>query len=156
MLYAEADEAFVIVVDGVGGDSGDFTLSLFLTENSCCTSQSTGNEGCAEPEIEECVCALEPSCCEFDSYLAECVEIAIESCGAMCPGCAEDGPACTDAAECSCLGCVDDGLCSDDEDCLCPDCEGLGFCECTSDGVCDPLTETCDCGDCWAQPSCWS
>lgn len=61
-----------------GGDAG-----------SCCMlpgeSQGPGEPppGCEDPEIEACVCAVFPSCCD-ESWDDSCVFLAADSCGAGC------------------------------------------------------------------------
>lgn len=67
--------------------------------------------------------------------------------------CTDDDP-----TNCTCLGCVDDGICEVDEDCVCPNCHDNQFCTddaaCIPDGICSPFNEGCACVDCLAHPLC--
>ncbi len=105
----------------------------------CC--EPTGEPGCADPFVAECVCASMPGCCEV-AWAPECAEAAISGCGqAPCPG----GPVCGDhecaPGEEACSTCpIDCGPCSGD---CCvghagPGCEdgGISDCVCEVDPFC--------------------
>jgi hypothetical protein len=55
---------------GSGGNPGD-----------CCVSNPT--PGCGDPEVESCVCLLDPFCCEIE-WDGICVGEALDPCGAVC------------------------------------------------------------------------
>jgi hypothetical protein len=46
----------------------------------CCSP--TGSPGCGDPEVEACVCDIDPFCCE-EQFDSSCVELGLE-CGADC------------------------------------------------------------------------
>lgn len=53
---------------------------------SCCAVAAT--PGCSDPEIETCVCTIEPACCQ-DAWSPACVALATDPCGdpaCMAPG----------------------------------------------------------------------
>ena len=134
---------------------------------SCC--EVTGLPGCGGggdgSEIESCVCALDPFCCET-TWDEVCVDEAIASCGLICDGveppqngCCEPSevPGCDDP-DCMAAVCEADAFCCDtawDELCvgeaidLCPgvDCLPAQGCCAASDvpGCDDPDVETCVC-----------
>jgi hypothetical protein len=60
-----------------------------LPEHDCCTASGFG--GCGAPDVEECVCAIDPYCCAggFDE---NCVNLASFRCGAACSNSSEASP----------------------------------------------------------------
>ena len=114
----------------------------------CCT-ETLGQASCSDQVITECVCALDPFCCETE-WDNICVGIANDDCGAGCSGgnpCGngtcepgEDEFSCP--SDCSINGVCNDGVCNvltEDPVCCTVDC----FC---TDGVCSPGFE--DPGNC--------
>ena len=77
-------QEIVIVVDGAGIASGDFTLNILEATDSgnCCTTHAT--TGCDDPAVEDCVCAADPFCCN-NQWDGLCVSGAINNCNAICP-----------------------------------------------------------------------
>ena len=65
----------------VTGDDDDDTTDGTVV-SPCC--ESSDLPGCADEEIETCVCALDSFCCDTQ-WDAMCINIATASCGAMCP-----------------------------------------------------------------------
>src|SRR5690606_3373509 len=49
--------------------------------SDCCSA--TAEPGCLEPELEQCVCAIDPYCC-IGSFDDNCVALANTQCGASC------------------------------------------------------------------------
>jgi len=49
--------------------------------SDCCSA--TAEPGCLEPELEQCVCAIDPYCC-ISSFDDNCVALANTQCGASC------------------------------------------------------------------------
>jgi hypothetical protein len=49
--------------------------------SDCCEEQ--GVPGCLDPEVQECVCLIDPFCCIF-LYDQSCANIAVSSCGISC------------------------------------------------------------------------
>jgi hypothetical protein len=60
-----------------------------LPANDCCTPNGTG--GCSAPEVQACVCAIDPFCCVggFDDH---CVNLARHRCGATCSIVSQESP----------------------------------------------------------------
>ena len=143
--------------DGVCADGEAYTSC----PEDCPAPQPAGNHPCEtsdapgskDVDTSACVCALDAWCCT-NTWDAFCVQLAGESCGAMCD-CAE--VACDDDAGCgACYGdlCIgqwscEEGLCvqgeavvcdaNDDSGCLTTSCDPeLGLCvQSPDDGVCD-------------------
>lgn len=78
------------------------------TESDCCSTSSL--PGCSVPEVESCLCAIDPLCCSapFDQL---CIQQAAAACGASCQpavatnSCCQssDGPGCATPAVESCV-----------------------------------------------------
>ncbi|HEY3242460.1 MAG TPA: hypothetical protein VGM03_03835 [Phycisphaerae bacterium] len=119
------------------GSSYDTVLSIFTgsclsTAHDCCVS---GGAGCADPSIQNCVCAADPFCCNsmWDGLCAG--EVTSLSCG-TCP--LNDHSCCATGA----AGCDN----NDVEACVCAQ---DAFCCGTSwDGVCVSEVDSLDCGTC--------
>ncbi len=80
----------------------------------CC--ETGGGAGCNDPELEACVCAAKPECCE-DLWTAECAAAVEDLACAVCPSdccMAKDTPSCRDDGVAACV-CVDDPFCCEDE-----------------------------------------
>jgi hypothetical protein len=77
-------QTIVIVVDGAGIASGDFTLNILEATDSgnCCVTHAT--TGCDDPAVEACVCAADGFCCSV-SWDGLCQSAAINNCNAICP-----------------------------------------------------------------------
>jgi hypothetical protein len=151
-----------------------FALSVLLVPVAadaadCCTPKTT--PGCPIPDVEDCVCAEDPYCCDT-AWDETCVE-EIDQYG--CGFCGS-GPICGDGfcdAPEDCEGCPDDcgpcpddcgnGWCDIDEDCTscpadCGPCGGGGDCcapngtpGCDDDGI-----ESCVCAqDIWCCSNVW-
>ena len=95
----------------------------------CCTDKSTA--GCSDAECEDCVCALEPACCEV-AWDGPCDLAAAGLCNDTCGCFPSDGSCCKDngSAGCSELGC---------QGCVC----GLDpyCCDTTWDFVCSEIAQ---------------
>lgn len=84
----------------------------------CCTAH--GAPGCDDAPTDDCVCAIDPFCCN-DEWDALCVDEAQYACGAACglpPNtgdcCApQPMPACGDVTATACVCLVDAGCCQD-------------------------------------------
>ena len=127
---------------------------------SCCEDKV--NAGCNDPEVENCVCEIDPYCCEV-KWDALCVEeVDGEACGmcscgdAVCD--AEAGETC-DNCPGDCGECCGDGICSgiDGENCFtcdadCGSCCGDGLCNAEVGEDCHSCVE--DCGDCCGDGIC--
>lgn len=128
--------------DGVCDSDDDCTCVDCQYADACVGAGSCNDDGICDVFAEGCNCAdcsAIPACSEYDPV-----------------ACVEDGAVtCTDLDLCSCLGCVDDGVCNPDEDdCICADCSAACAGQCNGDGICDPHDEGCDCGDCFPLPAC--
>ncbi|MEZ4266201.1 MAG: hypothetical protein R3F39_07465 [Myxococcota bacterium] len=167
----------LVVVDDGHGATAQLSFPVHVSagadcgpgfEGDCCVDSTddgtgAGTPGCEDPDVTDCVCALDPFCCAV-AWDAICVDEAINDCGTVCdPG----GPVCGDG---TCDGGEDCGTCADDCG-ACATC-GDGICgntpgeacdtcpsdcgSCCGDGVCDPAGDedcaTCeaDCGACAA------
>lgn len=79
-LDLKEEQTIMIVVDGYDGQAGESELSVSqVIQTDCCTA--TLERGCADFEVEECVCAIDDFCCEtaWDEF---CVEmVSSEECG---------------------------------------------------------------------------
>ncbi len=53
-----------------------------MFEGDCC--EANGTPGCDDAELTECVCALDPFCCE-NEWDDLCAGAAVDQCGAQCP-----------------------------------------------------------------------
>lgn len=73
---SDPDDTGMVTGDGTGQPPPD---------GSCC--QVSPSAGCGNPEIETCVCTIEPSCCQ-SVWNQDCVDLAGTPCGD--PAC--DGP----------------------------------------------------------------
>jgi hypothetical protein len=129
-------------------------------KDSCCEEHES--VGCNEPKVKECVCNMDPFCCEA-MWDGICVDEAINQCNATCNGGCEEncfnkecGP---DGCEGSCGSCPTGSTCNAGGICeqVCkPNCAGK---ECGSDGcggscgLCG-VGEACKSGSCIAALSC--
>ncbi|MCB9566286.1 MAG: hypothetical protein H6710_03565 [Myxococcales bacterium] len=108
-------------------------------DEECCLPH--GTPGCALPEVEACVCAQNPFCCE-DMWDEACVAAVDElGCG-VCEG-PPPGPCCEAHGG---LGCDDPGIAA----CVCE--IAPGCCEKGWDEICAGLVEFLECGLCEAPP----
>ena len=79
-LELKKDQHVVVVVEGLGTQTGEVALAI---EAQAATSCCTGSEepGCAAPDVESCVCAVDDFCCTM-AWDEVCVEILRnEGCG---------------------------------------------------------------------------
>ena len=135
-------------------------------QGDCCAAN--GTIGCQEPEVQDCVCAMDVYCCniQWDNI---CANEAEEDCGADCgvePGCG-DGLCEADLGE-SCFACPQDcGQCTGE---CCqgnnsPGCEDPDITECVCamypaccanvwSDKCAVLVEDIGCGQCSCIPNC--
>jgi hypothetical protein len=101
------------------------------TTGTCCEAQPAA--ACAPHDVEQCVCAQVPSCCQsgWDVVCAQLVETL--SCGSCKKGCCEASmsPGCTDATVQACV-------CKGDASC----CNGAW------DAFCITLVKSLGCGSC--------
>ena len=78
-------QTIVIGVDGYGGATGTYTLTVTFVEpidgGSCCMAQM--GAGCDVMEVQDCVCAFDDFCCT-DTWDDQCVGEAQNNCGAVC------------------------------------------------------------------------
>ena len=101
-------------------------------DDSCCEEHQS--LGCNEPKVKECVCNMDPYCCE-QMWDGICVDEAINMCDATCEGGCE--PSCFNK-ECGPDGC--EGSCGS-----CPagsTCNAGSICE----QICEPDCDTEECG----------
>ena len=133
----DAGEQVVVVVDGRGGQSGDFTLDVFALEGSCagacdgpapggacfCDAACVAAGDCCVDACASCgQCRCQPSCAGVDC--------GDDGCGGSCGQCAP-GEAC------------EDGDCVEDR-CAGVECEACSACV---DGRCAPLPDGAACED---------
>ena len=139
--------------------------------DDCCTP-TPGTPGCAgNPPLETCVCAIDDFCCMME-WDQQCVNEAVQSCGAACRGAGGDccmagaAPGCSEA---TCVGevCAIDGFCCGQQwDGICAN-QAAGICDVCGAGmgdccVANPGTQGCMddacvnavCGEFGADPSC--
>lgn len=79
-----AGQTVNIFVDGDGGASGAFTLTVeeAMPDGNCCFDHPT--TGCDVAEIEDCVCSFDTFCCN-NHWDGICSDEAVDDCGAICP-----------------------------------------------------------------------
>ncbi|MCB9787605.1 MAG: hypothetical protein H6744_13065 [Deltaproteobacteria bacterium] len=166
-LVPGAHQILVVVDDGHGATAQmSFPIHVSLDgdcqpapEGDCCVDNGPDSPGCDDDGITECVCALDPFCCDV-TWDAECAAQASGDCGAGCGIGVVCGDGSCDAAggeDCEtcpddCGACVTcgDGVCdaAGGEDC--GNCEAdCGACVTCGDGVCDAAGGE-DCGNCEA------
>ena len=123
---------------GFGGHACQYTLGA-------CTAPATV-PGCADPDVEACVCALTPQCCS-DKWAPLCAQLA----GSVCAA-AGAGPPPDDDPVRACVCAQLPGCCSDTWKPVCDElahdrCEGRGDCGSThrAPGCADPAVEACVC-----------
>ena len=129
---------------------------------NCCVAHDS--PGCADPEIQDCVCQMDPYCCnnQWDSICADEAE-QCGSCNGDCckanatPGCDDDEvEACVCAADPYCCDSKWDATCAQMvEEAGCGECQTGPVC---GDGQCNG-TENCytcagDCGKCCGNGEC--
>lgn len=120
--------------------------------SDCCTTSNL--PGCTEPEVDQCVCDIDPYCCEveFDSI---CSQISLNECGGSCAlgegSCCEtsDEPGCEDQEVMDCICAIDSQCCTDSYDEWCVQ-EAAAECGLSCDTP-DPDSDCCSPGD---NPSC--
>ena len=131
------------------GGTNRFTVKMSTVgQSSCCEASVV--PGCADPDVEACVCDQAYWCCEegFDEY---CVEIAFTECSAQCElgdgDCCEasEGPGCNDVEVQSCICQLDYACCTEAYDEFCVE-EAMAECglECNSQ---DPDSDCCTTGE---------
>ena len=94
-----------------GSSSGDFGDAL------CCYEGT----GCDHPGTEQCVCDLDPTCCNGE-WSQDCVTLATDSCNACTSDdcCAPQNDAgCSDMTVQDCVCAIDDYCCNNEWDYLC-------------------------------------
>lgn len=138
--------------DGCGGECGECPEGLVCQDGMCATigCQPMETPGCGGCPCEECVCEMDPYCCDtmWDNLCAD-------ACVDSCDGCPAPDPFCGDLAcnadeDCeSCAkdcGCEAEQVCDAGEcvDCV-PSCDGL---DCGDDGCGG------NCGDCGDEEEC--
>jgi len=122
-----------------------------VLSNCCSTSEFPT---CTDPEVNSCVCELDPWCCEvnFDSL---CVQEALGQCGGTCPAgegscCeAQAGPGCEDTDVLTCICALDSQCCSSNYDEVCAQ-EAIASCGAS----CDFPAPDSDCCSPGENPSC--
>ncbi len=136
--------------DAVSGSCKNDPLPGCHTNHPC---QATTTPGTSESSIDECVCALNPSCCT-DAWTWSCPTTAQKSCSVKCFGCntLETPLACTTNADCGvcnndtnlCNGgwVCDNGACVEKKSVTCPTAPTTpGSCYTTQ---CNPETGACE------------
>ena len=101
-----------------------------VEQSNCCSTSEF--PGCSDTEVSECVCALDPFCCNnpFDQL---CVQVALQQCGGTCPvgdgSCCEtsEGPGCEDQETLDCVCAIDVQCCMSSYDDLCAE-EAVAAC----------------------------
>jgi plastocyanin len=130
-------------------------------DGSCC--EANGSPGCADADVNACVCALDGACCD-GAWDELCVLFAVEYCelGDQCAfvcgdGTCDAGESCDSCSEdCGACSTCGDGVCDPDEHCAgcatdCGACEG-SCCEAHDGPGCDDDSVAlcvCDIGDPW-------
>ena len=87
-------------------------------EAPCC-DRTPGVSGCADAQLESCVCDLDPFCC-MEEWDETCVDVGIQDCGAVC---FHDGSCCTPSTK---RGCNEELV----ESCVCdirPECCDIAY-----------------------------
>jgi hypothetical protein len=119
--------------------------------DQCC--EPSMSPGCANENLEGCVCGLDPFCCE-EEWDQQCINLGINSCGSSCMVAAGDccaagnAPGCDDA-ECESQVCdVDAFCCSDQWDMFCSN-QATGICAIcgAGRGDCCEANATAGCSD---------
>jgi len=107
------------------------------SEPSCC--EAHGGIGCADAEVEQCVCDQDPYCCAtaWDSLCV--AEVESLGCGTCAAGscCEQHGPGCEDAEVQQCVCDADPYCCATAWDSLC-----VGEVESLGCGTCGPACGT--------------
>src|SRR5690606_29842727 len=82
--YLLAGQDVIIVVDGASGASGSFALLVEEGTDSgdCCLPHP--DPGCEDLPLQVCVCTRDAFCCNT-AWDDVCVDLALSSCGAICP-----------------------------------------------------------------------
>ncbi len=151
--------------DGCGGVCGTCTAEQECNGQGMCFGgpgcETSDTPGCGDCKCEECVCAMDPYCCQWswdDICIGECVD-QCGGCGSQCvPDCSEKECG-DDGCGGSCGSCQDGFLCSNGacvEDTCEPACDGK---ECGDDGCngsCGACAgnESCEEGMCVCVPAC--
>ena len=122
-------------------------------DNTCCTFNLT--PGCQLPDVQDCVCQAEPSCCDVaGSWTSECVEL-VDTLG--CGACAtrtdccqaHDAPGCEDPQIEECVCAQDAFCCTNVWDGLCIDLAEQSGC-----AICEPTLGKGDCCMANGTPGC--
>lgn len=69
--------------------SCDLNCGSARSLKDCCTP--SGTAGCSLPDVQGCVCAIDPYCC-VGGFDESCVNLAHHRCGASCPTPSEESP----------------------------------------------------------------
>jgi len=132
-------QTIVIVVDGYGGASGDFVLSISTAEaTDCCEASVFG--GCGDTTCQDAVCAVSDGCCS-DVWSNGC---ATGIAPVVCESCAPAGSCCFAQAEADCIDAecsatvcaIDDTCCSTQWTQACADMAVSMCLACTPGGDC--------------------
>lgn len=70
----------------LGCDADCMAFDTAACISDCCVTGGPNDPGCQVPSVEACVCGLDPFCCNND-WDGQCVDEAIEACGAVCGEC---------------------------------------------------------------------
>jgi hypothetical protein len=119
---------------------------------NCCAPNRDGRPGCEDPLCADCVCEIDPRCCDFEGVWDEiCVAIAFNSlecanscpCSDCCRGQDEGVFGCEDSAcaECVCSFESQDVCCTELWDATCAD---VARSDCASDCLCVVIPGDCD------------
>jgi hypothetical protein len=104
-------------------DESDFDTyaKLLSGTGDCCEPNSTC--GCEAADVEYCVCAIDPFCCNL-AWDGTCVGRAVTECGLACPNhdcCVQGSPGCDDQAVEDCVCAIDPFCCASAWDSICVD-----------------------------------
>lgn len=130
--FADADADGDVDLEDFGAFQARFT-----GRHDCC---DTGTRGCADPTVEDCVCAADSYCCEA-AWDTQCVnQVATLGCGECAHACcATGGPGCEDPGIEACICSADAFCCESEWDSVCVD-------EVWNDGCGDCPHDCCDTG----------
>ncbi|MEZ4267719.1 MAG: hypothetical protein R3F39_15170 [Myxococcota bacterium] len=144
--------------DGCGGSCGacsagsvcdgghQCTFAPCCAGTDCCAAGET--VGCSNPDIQDCVCAVDPFCCDVQ-WDGVCADGAIAGCGQGCQVC---------TPSCAGKSCGPDGCGGSCGVCAAPAaCNGTGACACTPQCAgksCGPDGCGGTCGTCAAPAAC--
>jgi hypothetical protein len=145
----------LLIADDPAGATYSVDIAPFQSDaaNQCC--EVSGQPGCNDPEVLQCVCAQDSFCCST-SFDEICVGEAL-ACGSQCviPGADSDcctassAPGCTDPSVNSCVCGIDSQCCSGAFDQVCV-AEAVSECA----AACTPPPPQSDCCGASAVPGC--